>query len=123
MDTNTNNLPLPYLSDKESEAYATPPDHEKPKDGVHAVFDYWVDTCRNSGKGRRPVLDPRRRRKIREALKLYDVDTLKQAIDGVMVSDFHQGDNLRGTVYDELTLILRDAEHVEEFLGYYDEAQ
>lgn len=95
--------------------------HDPKTKEITGIFNHWVNTCRNNNKGRRPVLDDKRRRKIKQALKHYDAETLKQAITGNTKSDFHQGNNPQGKTYDELTLILRDAEHIEQFLTYNDQ--
>lgn len=88
---------------------------QSPKDQVQLVFDHWVATVRNSGRGVRPVLSPERRRKIVKALEMYGFDTCMLAIDGVVKSDFHMGKNARGKKYDDISLILRDAKHIEMF--------
>ena len=40
----------------------------------------------------------------------------KLAIDGCAASEWHNGANPRGKTYNEITLILRDAEHIEQFV-------
>ena len=87
------------------------------------VFHCWVVTCRTSARGRKPVLGDKRRRKIKKAIELYDVDTCKQAIQGVVLSPWHMGYNPSGKKYDDIELILRDEKHIEQFLSYYDNAQ
>ena len=62
-------------------------------------------------------LTPRRKRCITTTLKDYSVEQLLGAIDGCRASRFHQGENKDGTVYDDLTLILRSGEYVEKFLA------
>ncbi len=88
--------------------------HGKPVSDVQNVFDYWVEKTWG-GKGPTPKLSDKRRRKIKRALDLYDLQTCKDAIDGIMLSDFHQGFNARGQKYLDIELILRDAEHIERF--------
>jgi hypothetical protein len=46
----------------------------------------------------------------------YSVDDLCLAIDGCAASAFHMGENDRRTIYDSITLILRDADHVDKFI-------
>lgn len=82
---------------------------------VQLIFEHWVKTVRTSNKGVRPVLSPERKRKIEKALELYGFDVCVQAIDGVVKSDFHMGRNSRGKKYDDISLILRDAKHIEMF--------
>lgn len=82
---------------------------------VRAVFDHWVTTVRNSGKGVPPALSDERRRKIRKALDLYGLQVCLDAVTGVTKSDFHMGRNNRGKRYDDISLILRDAKHIEMF--------
>jgi hypothetical protein len=91
------------------------PSVDDPPDMVKQVFDHWVRTVRNSGKGIKPVLSPERRRKIRKALEAYGMETCMLAIDGVLKSDFHMGRNAKARRYDDISLILRDARHIEMF--------
>lgn len=84
-------------------------------DQVIQVFEHWAKTVKNGSRGPKPVLSPERRRKIRQALDLYGYETCIQAIDGVLKSDFHMGRNGRGKKYDDISLILRDAKHIEMF--------
>lgn len=78
------------------------------------VFEAWV---RSTGK-KRSVLDDKRRRLIRAQLDGYTVEELCLAVTGWQFSPHHRGENDRGTVYNSLSLILRDAEHVDQFLEY-----
>lgn len=92
-------------------------DSNKPDELI--VFEYWVQQCRN--KGRKPVLDDKRRRTIKKALKTHGMETCKLAIDGILLSPFHQGQNQRRKKYDDINLILRDAERIEQFADLADE--
>ena len=77
------------------------------------VFSHWQSVM-NHGKAK---LDRKRRQKIRDRLKDgYTVQDLIQAIDGCKRSPHHMGDNDRGTVYDDIELICRDAPHVDKFI-------
>lgn len=77
------------------------------------VFAHWVWMM---GKApRRTVLGPERRKVLRRALELYDVETLMLAIEGCAGSAWHAGDNDRGTAYNDLELILRNERNVERF--------
>ncbi len=60
-------------------------------------------------------MDPRRRRLITAALAAYPLDDVVDAVRGWRNSPHHAGDNDRGTVYNDLGLILRDAAHIEMF--------
>lgn len=85
------------------------------------VFNFWVETHR-SGDGRRgpkPILSPKRERKIRQALTWYGVEACRQAILGCSMSEFHMGKNPSGRRYDDIELILRDPEHVERFIDIF----
>lgn len=85
---------------------------------VQRVFDYWLATCRNSGRGLRPVLTDKREKLIARAIEWYGEDGCRLAIDGCARSAWHMGDNPGGKRYDSIELILRDAEHIERFAGY-----
>jgi len=53
---------------------------------------------------------------IRDRLKDgYGTDDLCDAIDGMMRSPFHQGDNPQQKPYDALEIVVRDAKHVDDF--------
>jgi hypothetical protein len=65
-------------------------------------------------------LDKKRRDAITARLaEGYTVEQLCHAIDGCHQDPWYQGDNDRGQAYCELTLILRDAAHVEKFVGLF----
>lgn len=90
---------------------------------IDTVFDHWVESCRNSGKGPKPVLSEKRRRLISKALKLYGLETCLQAAEGPTHSEFHMGANPHGKKYDSLELIFRNEEKIEQFATYTVEAQ
>jgi hypothetical protein len=81
---------------------------------VKQVFDYWVAQCRPNHRVR-PVLSSERERKIRKAIDQYGLDVCIAAIDGVLRSDWHMGRNPRAKEYNDISLILRDAKHIEMF--------
>lgn len=89
------------------------------KDDIIQVFNFWVQTLRSSSRGPSPVLSPKRETKIRKALELYGLETCTQAILGCSLSDFHMGKNRNGRRYDDIELILRDSQHIEQFVQYY----
>ena len=68
-------------------------------------------------------LDAPRRRAIERALKSHGVDVVRAAIDGCAKSPFHKGENDRGQVYDDLTLILRNASKIEHFASLAPKAE
>lgn len=76
------------------------------------VFDAWLES---TGKTTRTVLDAKRRGIIQRALKHYPVADLIDAVRGWKHSAHHRGENAQGTVYNDLGLLLRDAEHIEKF--------
>jgi hypothetical protein len=110
--------PFPVLSDGAPSAGADlsnrkPQDRSGAKSDLRAIFDHWRST---TGHGR-AKLDRKREAVIRARLRDgYSVSDLCRAIDGVMVSRWHTGENPDGIVYDSLQLILRDAEHVDKFI-------
>lgn len=83
---------------------------------VVEVFEYWKTRM---GK-KRAVLDSKRHRDLAWGIAVYSVEGCKQAIDGCAASDFHMGRNKNKVAYNDITLIFRDAEHVEKFLEIYD---
>ncbi len=86
-----------------------------PPKGVADVFAHWQAVMGHATAkltpGRRKCIDAR----LRDG---YTPDQLKQAVDGCKSSAYHQGSNDRQAVYDDLTLICRSGEKVEQFLGY-----
>lgn len=81
---------------------------------VERIFDYWQQSF---GRGR-CVLDPKRRGKITNAIRGYGEALVMRAIDGYKNSSHHMGDNRNATVYNEISLLLRDAEHIEAGLQH-----
>jgi len=76
------------------------------------VFDAWIEATGKTGK---TVLSEKRRRLIRNALKLYSTADVLDAVQGWRKSSHHCGENPSGTVYNDLELLLRDAAHIEKF--------
>ena len=112
---------LTPLSDSPSEPDGPPEGTEKIGqteliDPVVDVFEHWQSAMNHS----RAKLDDKRRKKIRDALKNYPPEDLKKAVDGCLKSPFHMGENDQGAVYDGIDLILRDADHIDKFIGYAD---
>lgn len=102
-----------------------PPTPEPPKaledkltDAEFQVFEHWRQTL-NHPKAK---ATPERKRIIARALKAYSVEECQRAITGCSRSPHHMGQNDRGTRYDDLELILRDAKHIEGFLRLVGEA-
>lgn len=80
---------------------------------VDEIFDHWRKVM---GKGDGAKLTAGRRKAILGRLgDGYKIHDLLRAIDGCKASEFHQGKNDTGTVYDDLTLICRSGEKVEFF--------
>lgn len=79
------------------------------------VFEYWQKTLGQEAA----KFDKARKGKIKARLaEGYTVEQLKQAVDGCRVSDYHMGINEDGKRYDNIGLIFRDGEKVEQFIGY-----
>ncbi len=88
-----------------------------PEDKIREVFDFWVLTF----KKRVSALDHKRYIAIGNAIHLFGIENCKDAIRGCTYSDFHMGRNAAKKVYNEIELILRDAEHVERFISFLPE--
>jgi len=83
------------------------------KADVRAVFDHWREVLKHP----QAKLDEKRIKAIASALRLgYSVDQLRTAIDGCSRTPHNMGQNDRNTVYDDLGLILRDADHIDRFI-------
>lgn len=78
----------------------------------------WIKvTDRDKGK---VLLNKKRREKIYARLNEgYPEDEMRDAIRGIVLSEFHMGDNDRNKVYDDITTILRDGGQVEKFRDLY----
>lgn len=96
------------------------------REDVLAVFDAWCDSPTVLGRRRRIArLDgnvgrggSKRTRADLIAERLADawpVEDLADAVRGWVYSPHHRGENDSGTTYDDLTLLLRDAGHIERF--------
>ena len=82
-------------------------------DEIRSVFDYWRERMDHP----KAKLDDKRRTKIRLRIQDgYTADDLKAAGDGCTKSPHHMGENDRGSVYDDIELICRDATHVDKFI-------
>ena len=81
-----------------------------------AVFDFWKTTFQHP----QAVLDPKRQRLIRQALRCgYSVAQLCDAISGCSQTPHNMGDNDRGQRYDGLHIILRDSDQIERFMRHH----
>ena len=86
------------------------------KPDVGAVFDHWRSVWNHP----QAKLDPKRKKAIESALKLgYSPDHLCEAISGYQNSSHHTGQNERQTVYDDISLMLRDAAHIDAGLRFH----
>lgn len=82
-------------------------------DHVAEIFTHWQTVMAHP----QAKLDDKRRKCILAALKLgYQPQQLRTAIDGCSRTPHNMGDNDRGERYDDLTLILRDANHIDRFI-------
>jgi hypothetical protein len=79
------------------------------------VFEHWKKTFNHP----KAVLDSKRSKIIKAALKLYSIETLCKSLTGYMHSKWHMGDNDRKTVFDGIDLLLRDAEHIDKGLEFF----
>jgi len=105
-----------HEQEQEQEAEADSCRVEATSTDVRDVFEYWVMVM---GKTDKALLTPGRRQKIKARLREgYSVDQLKRAIDGCRASEFHQGMNDKGRKFDDLDLICRSGEKVEQFIEY-----
>lgn len=83
------------------------------KDTVQRIFTHW-QTIHDSQRSR---LDAKRDKAVRDRIRDgYTEQDLMDAIEGCALSDFHMGQNERRQRYNDLSLICRDAEHVDKFI-------
>lgn len=89
------------------------------EEDITSAFNYWTNMLEKT----RPVLDDKRRQCIGAAIHDYGLERVQNAIEGCTFSDFHMGRNRANKKYDDVSLILRDAEHIERFLDLYDKRE
>ncbi len=83
-----------------------------------AVFEFWRNVLSNP----RSRLDDRRRKAITARLRDgYTVEDLQLAVIGCGFSPHHQGHNDRHRPYQDIELICRDAQHVDDFVRIAEE--
>jgi hypothetical protein len=116
--------PVSRRDSRDGHADVTPPEVEVEEEGlvlanartssdaIRAVFDAWLAS---TGKTGATQLDPKRRKIITAALKAYPLQDVLDAVDGWRFSAHHRGENDRHTIYNDLSLLLRDAEKIEKF--------
>lgn len=86
---------------------------ESSHDASTKLFEYWQRTLNHP----RAKLDRKRKRAIEQAIKLgYTIPELQKAIDGCKNTPHNMGKNDSGQVYDDISLIFRDSEHIERFI-------
>lgn len=107
--TIVNGLDLEELFPEESSADPTPPAPSP----AETIYERWK---RAMGKNGGTTFDPKRRSRVEWALAHYSLEECLTAIDNCAADPFSMGDNDRGKKFNDLTLIFRDAEHVERFI-------
>ncbi|KTD66721.1 hypothetical protein Lste_2927 [Legionella steelei] len=81
---------------------------------VEEIFQHWQVTM-DRPKAR---LDKKRQNIIKSTLKSgYTPAELKQAIDGCAKTPYNMGKNDRNQTYNDISLIFRDADHIERFIN------
>lgn len=84
-----------------------------PADQVRAIFAYWQMRMKHP----QSKLTSDRRGKIEARLREgYEPDQIKTAIDGCLISPYHQGGNDAGAIYDDIELICRNGSKLENFI-------
>jgi len=86
---------------------------------IEEIFEFWKFLWNKP----RSKLDPKRRSYIVNALKTYDVKAITDCISGYRHSPHHMGHNDRNTVYDEISLFLRDAAHIDAGITHFTNQQ
>jgi len=85
---------------------------------VNEIFHYWK-TVMDKTTGAK--LTKERDKAVRSMLKTgYCTEDIKRAIDGCKRSAWHQGDNDRHAIYDDLELICRTGKNLEKFMNTND---
>ena len=101
-----NTLPVVYEPATQDRAYPDPAWH---------VFKHWIITFNKQGA----ILDRNRRQAINGRLKDgYTVEDLMRAITGCAQSPWHMGVNKDRVTNNDIGLICKDAQHVDQFIDY-----
>ncbi len=82
---------------------------------VERIFRHWAEIHGHQ----RSALTSARVKLIHKALSSYSEADLCQSISGYRNSPHHMGANDRGTVYDSIDLMLRDAKRIDAGLQFY----
>lgn len=89
-----------------------PPPAEGPREIAKRVFAYWQRRC---GHERAKMTAERIGKVLARLREGYTEQECYLAIEGCLVSPHHSGENDRGTVYNDLELILRSGTKLEYF--------
>lgn len=93
----------------------TPHQRANEADSIRTIFDHWCKVMEKPAAR----LDSKRRSLIaRRLADGYTPDELTTAISGCAADPWSMGDNDRGKPFNELSLILRDAERIERYTDY-----
>lgn len=79
---------------------------------VESVFAAWLVSTKRTG---RTVLDSKRRATISAALRTHPLEDVLDAVRGWENSPHHRGENAERKVWNDLGLLLRNAEKIEQF--------
>lgn len=89
-------------------------------DLISRLFSHWqtIHDCHRSR------LDQKRQKALQDRLKDgYTEEDIRDAIEGCALSDWHMGQNERRQKYNDLTLICRDASHLDRFIEIKEQAK
>ena len=78
--------------------------------GVQELFDHWVSVMNK----RKPLLGPARRARLTWALRNYDLETCKLAIDGCKLDRYAMGHNKTKRKHNDILDIFKDERVIEE---------
>lgn len=109
---------LPLLPPKPAGDEATAEPVSSTSEQVRTVFEFWRKVMRKRPGELPTKLDAKRRGRIEARLRDgYTVEQLCQAVTGCSLTPHNMGFNDRGTPYNDLELICRDAPHVDRFMA------
>lgn len=100
---------------EDPQLFATPTTPKRwqdiPTQHITTTFTLWATLHQK----RNPKLTPERHRKIAQAIHTHGLTTVHHAIHGALLSDWHMGRNPQQKKYNDISLILRNAEKIEHF--------
>lgn len=90
------------------------------EEDVFEVFEYYKKVFKKRSDY---ILSPGRQKKIEGRLKTFSKEELKQAIDNISQSSYHNGKNENGKQYNDILFVFRNYEKTFEWINYWEKPE